>query len=225
MLEGSFVVATNGYDDRALALRVVHDDGAGRPLDVGVVELRMADLVAKGELSLSAGSVAELLVEADPADRPDGAYAGLQPIPDGASNLAPAWSSPTPVSRAFRIVSVDASAVVGDCSVKRAEGRAPHLFVEIEQRGAVVYRTPVAPDRSVARWTPAAAYLFVEPEETLTVRLGSADPDGSHAVLVQQVPGRALDAGAVALATPRGSTVRLALEPRRAGPGPRLTAR
>ena len=224
VLEGSFVVATNAYDDRALELRVVHDDGAGRPLDVGTVQLRIAELVAKGELSLSAGSVTELLVEADPADRPDGAFAGLVPIPDGASNLAPAWSSPTPASRGFRVVSIDASVAAGDYPVDPRRG-VPELTVEIAQRGAVVFRAPLARDRAAARWTPAAAYLFVEPQEALTVRLLAGDRGRAEPVLAQEVPGRALDTGLVALATPRGSTVRLAVEPRQAGPGPRFAAR
>ncbi len=225
MLDGSFVVATNAYDDRALSIRVVHDDGAGRPVDVGVVDVRVAELVSRGELALSGASIAELLVEAGPADRPEGAYSGMAPIPDAASNVAPAWSSPTPASRGYRILALDASASPADAAV--APGQPPaELLVEIEQRGAVVYRAPAARGPTSARWTPAAAYLFVEPQEVVTVRLVRVDPrGGARPVLAQPVAGRALEAGVVDLATPNHSTVRLRVEPRRGGPGGPVAAR
>jgi tetratricopeptide (TPR) repeat protein len=53
-LDGSFVVASNAYDDRQLSLRVVHEDArGGQAVDVGVVTFRLGDLVAQRELAVS----------------------------------------------------------------------------------------------------------------------------------------------------------------------------
>lgn len=215
VLDGSFVVATNAYDERVISLRVVHDDGAGRPLDVGVVSFQVAELVGRGELSVADGSVSELRVEADPADLPDGAFAGLSPIPD-ADNLAAAWSVPTAASRAYRVTAVDAQAVLGDFQNEGAEeGPSPDLFVELRQRGTIVYRSPVVADRNLCAWRPQSLYLFVEPQEPLLVRVVDHDPSGDDVVLSMPVPAGALERGAVELATPRGSVLRLRVEPRR----------
>jgi hypothetical protein len=90
----------------------------------------------------------------------------------------------------------------------------------------VVYRAPAAHGPGAARWTPQAAYLFVEPQEVLTVRLLRVEPrGGARPVLSQTVAGRALEAGIVDLATPSHSTVRLRVEPRRVGPGGAIAAR
>ncbi|WP_242342198.1 hypothetical protein [Anaeromyxobacter terrae] len=80
LLEGSVVVAANAYDDRTISLRVVSDEGGGRMTDVGLLTFRLADLVANGEVALSDGSVTELRIEADVADRPDGTVTGLTQI-------------------------------------------------------------------------------------------------------------------------------------------------
>jgi hypothetical protein len=213
-LDGAFVVASNAYDDRTLSLRVVHDDGGGRAVDAGVVTFRIGDLVARRELSLSGHAVGELRLEADPADLPDGAYAGLQPIPDG-SNLAAEWSVPTPASAGLRVVSVEAVVSVADRSARAPGAAAPALTVEIAQRGRVVYRSPPLPGRTQVGFTPAATYLFVEPLEAVTLRVLDGLPGAAVAGTVRGEELMRLGAG---VTTPGGSAVRLRLEPRRAGP-------
>lgn len=214
-LDGSFVVASNAYDDRQVSLRVVHDDGRDRAVDAGVVTFRLGDLVARRELSLSGQAVDELRIEADLAGLPDGAFTGLQPIPDD-TNHAPAWSVPTAASAGLRLVAVDASVSVADRAARAPAGVAPALRVEIEQRGRVVYRSPPLPGRAAVGFSPAATYLFVEPHEPVVVRLLDGQPG---VVAGRPVRGDELMRLAADVTTPGGSAVRLRLEPRQGGPG------
>ncbi|WP_242339703.1 MULTISPECIES: hypothetical protein [Anaeromyxobacter] len=96
LLEGSVVVAANAYDERTISLRVVTDEGGGRMTDVGLVAFRLADLVANGEVALSGGSVTELRLEADVADRPDGTFTGLTQIGGPATPAAQPVPAPPP---------------------------------------------------------------------------------------------------------------------------------
>jgi tetratricopeptide (TPR) repeat protein len=75
-LDGTVVVATNSFDERALTVRVVHQDVAG-PVDVGAVTFRLADLVAKKALVLGDRAVVELRVSAEPSPQRDGSLSGL----------------------------------------------------------------------------------------------------------------------------------------------------
>jgi tetratricopeptide (TPR) repeat protein len=223
-LDGSFVVASNAYDDRAVSLRVVHDEGRGRPVDVGYVTFRLGDLVAARELAVSGQEVEALRLEADVADLPDGAFSGFLPIPDE-TNLAETWSLPGPASAGLRIAAADGVLSVADLGAQAATAR-PQLQVEVEQRGRVVYRSAVVSGRTSAGFTPAAAYLFVAPHETLVLRL--VDREGAGVVRVSgTVRGEELLRGGAYVMTPGGSTVRLRVEPRRAGPdaAPRTAAR
>jgi tetratricopeptide (TPR) repeat protein len=88
LLEGSFTVMANGYDDRKVSLRVVHDDG-GRTVDAGLVFVRLGDLVANGKAALANGAVIALELDAVPSDQPDGALYRLLPLPP-AGRPAPA---------------------------------------------------------------------------------------------------------------------------------------
>jgi tetratricopeptide (TPR) repeat protein len=222
-LDGSFVITANAYDDRAISIRVVHDEGSGRPMDVGMVSFRIADLVASGELGLADASVTELRVEADPDDLPEGTVAGLAPIPD-AANLAAAWSMPTAASQGYRLVSLDATAGSADLKRTPADG-GPDLYVEIEQRGTVVYQSPVMAGRSTASLRPPAVYLFVAPDEAITVRVWDRRRGGTDLVVEGKVTGRALERGGLDVTTPRGSALRMRVEPRRVGPGVQVAAR
>jgi tetratricopeptide (TPR) repeat protein len=224
-LDAVVVVASNALDDRVLSLRVVHDDGRRGQVDVGLVSFRLGDLVSARELSVSGGAVDELRLEADVSDLPDGGFSGLLPIPEE-TNLAEGWSLPAHASRGIRIASVDAALAAGDL-LDRGPNARPQLQIEIEQRGQVVYRSPVAAGgRPAAGFSPAAAYLFVVPHEALVLRL--LDHEGARVVRVNgTVRGEDLLRGSASVVTPAGSAVRLRLEPRRAGPdtAPRTAAR
>jgi len=223
-LDGTFVVASNALDDRTVSLRVVHDEGRGRQVDVGIVTFRLGDLVAARELSVSGQAVAELRLEADVADLPDGAFDRFLPIPDD-TNLAEAWSVPGPRSAGLRIVSADGSLSAADLGARAATAR-PQLQVEIEQRGVVVYRSPILSGRAAGGASPAAAYLFVEPQEPVVLRLLDREVPGGVRVS-GTVRGDELLRGGAMVTTPGGSAVRLRLEPRHAGPdtAPRTAAR
>jgi tetratricopeptide (TPR) repeat protein len=219
-LDASFVVATNAYDDRTLTFRVAHRDGP-RLVELGAMSLPIAALVERGDAALADGSVVELRLDLDATRLPEGAFVGFEPVPDP-TNAATAWSVPGPATRAFRIVAVDATAQALDLPTRTPADGPPDLYVEILQRGAVVYRSPILAKRAAASWSPAAAYLFVAPDEQLTIRLWDQRASGQpEAVITQAVPGRTLESGAIDAQSPRGSRVRVRLEPRQVGPGGR----
>jgi hypothetical protein len=78
--EAYVVVATNALDDRPVAVRIVHQDVQGGDVDVGAVSLRMADLLAGGELGLADGAVVDLRLVAERSSQGDGAVQGLAPV-------------------------------------------------------------------------------------------------------------------------------------------------
>ncbi|ABS25906.1 hypothetical protein [Anaeromyxobacter sp. Fw109-5] len=99
LLEGSLVVSANAYDERTISVRVVHDAGGGRMTDVGLLAFRVADLVARGELAVAGGAVAELRLEADVADQPEGTARGLTQIagaPPAPAPVPPVRPAPAP---------------------------------------------------------------------------------------------------------------------------------
>jgi hypothetical protein len=73
------VVSTNGLDDRPVAVRIVHRDERG-DVEVGTVRLRMAELVAGGELGLSDRAIIDLKLVAERTGQPDGAAMGFAPV-------------------------------------------------------------------------------------------------------------------------------------------------
>jgi tetratricopeptide (TPR) repeat protein len=206
-IDGSFVVLSNAYDDRVIGVRV-SSVGSGPTLDVGTPSFRLGDLVAAGDLSLADGSVAELRVGAEPADRPEGTIAGFAPVPDP-TNTAPDASLPGPGARGFRLTAVEVT-------LASADRPGPvDLVVEIEQGRRLVYRSPVERRASGAAFRPGATFLFVGPGDQLLVRVTTRGAAGTTPVLVAPVTADALERGTVDLAAPRGSTVRLRVEPRR----------
>jgi tetratricopeptide (TPR) repeat protein len=218
LLDGSVVVLSNGFDDRVLAVRVEHELGGGaRPMMIGEVPLKLGELVTGGSVAVGGQSVLQLRVEVDPADAPEGTFSGLQPVAD-AGNLAEAWSVPARASKGYRVLQVDASAPP---PAPGATATA-QLAVEVEQHGRVVFRTPVAP-RAPASWSPPATYLFIDGGEALQVKL--VDRGARNAVLLSEpVAAAALDRGTTDLRNAAGASVRLRVEPRRAGPGSAPTA-
>jgi hypothetical protein len=73
------VVSTNGLDDQPVAVRIVHRDERG-DVEVGTVRLRMAELVAGGELGLSDRAIIDLKLVAERTGQPDGAAMGFTPV-------------------------------------------------------------------------------------------------------------------------------------------------
>ena len=71
----SVVVAANRYDDRLLTVRVVQREAVER--EVGVVQVRLGDLVSRGRVALRNGSIGRVELVASPTDAPDGSLSGL----------------------------------------------------------------------------------------------------------------------------------------------------
>jgi tetratricopeptide (TPR) repeat protein len=207
VLDARFVVASNFYDDRAVTFRAIHDDGRVRH-ELGAVTVPLADLVAQPDGAFRDDVIAALRVRSDPTDQAEGAFSGASPVPDP-TNLAPAWSMPSRHAHGQRLVHVEGIAA-GSGSVD--------LQVEIVQRGAVVYRSPItrAPTGATS-WSPAAAYLFLERAEDVVVRLVDARNPGAP-LLAMPVTAAALASGRGELVAPAGARVRLGLAPREAGP-------
>jgi tetratricopeptide (TPR) repeat protein len=204
-LESSFVVAANAYDERAVTLRVFRGPPE-RPLDLGALTVPVADLVARRGVVLSAGPIAELRVDCDPADLPEGAVTGLLPVPDR-DNHAPAFSVATPRSAGYRVTAVRASLGVDDRGLD--EGSA--VRVELEQRGAPVLRTPRQPSTAL-ELRPAALYLYAEDREPLVLRLVREGRGGPRVVLTQPLAGADLARGRLTFSTTGGSTLELSLD-------------
>jgi tetratricopeptide (TPR) repeat protein len=207
VLDARFVVESNHYDDRPVTFRAIHDDGRRRH-ELGVVTIPLADLVARPDAAFRDDVIAELRVRADATDQPEGAFSGAAPVPD-ATNLAPAWSMPSRHARGHRLVHVEGIA---------AATAAVDLQIELLQRGAVVYQSPVtrAPTGATS-WSPAAAYLFLESAEDVTVRLLDARNPGAP-LLAMPLSATVLANGHAELASPSGVRVRIRLAPREAGP-------
>jgi tetratricopeptide (TPR) repeat protein len=75
----SFVVfATNGLDDRPVAIRVVHQDEGGL-VEVGAISVKMSDLLHGGELTLTNQSVVELKLSTERSGQADGSLQGFAP--------------------------------------------------------------------------------------------------------------------------------------------------
>jgi hypothetical protein len=202
-LESSFVVAANAYDDRTVSLRVLRGT-ADQPLDLGVVSFPLAELIARGRLTVSGGPIHELRVECDPADLPEGAVTGLLPVPDR-DNHAPAFSTATPRSAGYRVSEIRGSLALAD----RNKDGGGEVRVELDQRGAPVVRTR---RDAVLSLRPQALYLFAEEGEPLVLRLVREDRGGPQVLLTQAFAGGDLARGRVSFASPNGSTVELVLD-------------
>jgi hypothetical protein len=95
-IESLVVVKTNAYDDRPVALRILHTDRTGA-LEIGAVTFRLMDALA-GELRLANRSVVELRVVAEPTPLHEGqaqGFALVEQLP--AVGLNPA-AAPGPAS-------------------------------------------------------------------------------------------------------------------------------
>jgi hypothetical protein len=94
------------------------------------------------------------------------------------------------------------------------DGR-PDPFVEIEQGGRIVYRSPQGQDDHQVDWALKAVNLFVAPGEQLVVRVWDADASSDDLVLAANLPSQVLNTGAFQVRTKAGSSVNLLFEPRR----------
>jgi tetratricopeptide (TPR) repeat protein len=74
-LESVVVLDTNSYDDRPVAVRILHADRS-RTVEIGTVSFRVVDAVG-GELRLADRSVVELRVVAEPSPLRDGQTQGF----------------------------------------------------------------------------------------------------------------------------------------------------
>jgi tetratricopeptide (TPR) repeat protein len=98
--ESIVVMVTNAYDDRPVAIRVLHASPAG-PVEVGAVTVRMTDLMAGGEVSVKDRALLQLRIVAEASPLGDGAAQGFALVPPPQAQPVPA-SAPVPVRPAPR---------------------------------------------------------------------------------------------------------------------------
>lgn len=99
-LESLVVVNTNSYDDRPVAVRILHTDRTGA-LEIGAVTFRLMDALA-GELRLANRAVVELRVVAEPTPLRDGqaqGFALVEQLPPPSRNPAVAPGPPSMMPR------------------------------------------------------------------------------------------------------------------------------
>ncbi len=219
--EPAFVISTNHFDERPLVFQVFHGDGTSQE-EVGTVSVALGELVQREESELSQRSIAALELATGPAEgRVDGMFTGLRPVGDG-TNLAQDFSVPTASTRGFRLKGVRAVAMVGDYQNEAGQDGSPDLYVELEQAGRVIYRSPVVANVADATWSPTSMNLHVEQTEQLVVRVWDADDgDAADPVLSTSVPAQNLASGLFQGFTSAGSAVELRFESRRSE-GPRM---
>jgi tetratricopeptide (TPR) repeat protein len=78
--ESIVVLQTNAYDDRPVAIRVLHASPAG-PVEIGAVTVRMMDLLNGGEIAAKDRALLQLKVVAERTPLADGAAQGFALVP------------------------------------------------------------------------------------------------------------------------------------------------
>jgi tetratricopeptide (TPR) repeat protein len=217
----AFVITTNHFDERPLVFQVVQGEGTAQE-EVGTVSVALGELVQRQEAELSKQSIAALELATGPGEgRVDGMFTGLRPVGDG-TNLAQDFSVPTASTRSFRLKGVRAMAAPGDYQNESGQDGAPDLYVELEQGGRVIYRSPVVANGPEATWAPTGMNVHVEQTEQLVVRVWDADDgDAADPVLSTSIPAQTVASGLFQGFTPGGSSVELRFESRRFE-GPRM---
>jgi hypothetical protein len=215
--DAEFVVATNAFDERRLALNVVHWNGHLYE-DIGLVEFPLGEIVRRREASLNGQSVASIQLEIDPAQgRYDGMFANMYPLNDG-TNLAQDYSIPSPNAAGYRLRGVRVSIPAQALALEPDEG-AGELVVEILQNGRVVYRSTQLDNLYEGQWSTSNITLFVQPREQLWVRVWDMDPSAPDLLVEAPVTAESLALGTVYVNGANGSTASLQVEPRQVWAG------
>jgi tetratricopeptide (TPR) repeat protein len=170
--DASFAIASNFYDDRLLSFRVVvsgdHRDDAGAPT------VRLKDVIEHGMWRAADQSVLALEVSADPGGGGSpGAFDGFLPV--STENAAQEFSIPSRATLPYRLDAVAAQAGPLDYQNELGLDGPPDLYVQIEQKGRVVYESPVHENQMSTSWQPKGVFFYVEPSETLIVRAWDRD--------------------------------------------------
>ena len=216
--DSEFVVATNSFDERQLAMHVVHWNGQGFE-DVGMVEFPLGEIVRRREASLSGQSVADIRLEIEPTQggRADGMFANMYPLNDG-TNMAQDYSMPTAHSAGYRLRTVRASIPAQALANEPDEGPA-EMVVEIVQNGRVVYRSTQLDNLYEGQWTTSNTQLYVQQGEQLRIRVWDMDPTDPDLLVDMPVSAEALAQGNVQVSASNGSAAMLQFEPRQTWAG------
>jgi tetratricopeptide (TPR) repeat protein len=211
-------VATNAYDQRPLVFRVVHRAPNGSEQSVGVVQVPLSELAKSQQVVLRGASIAQLELTANPGTAAEGSVSqDLKPAQD-ATNVAPSFSTPSSGATGFRLTRVAAQLMPLDYQDEGTLDGPPEPFAEVIQGGRVVYKSSTEQNKFEAAWVPERTFLFVRPDEAVSVRVWDKDVSDDDLVFSYDFTVRELSKGTVEARTQRGSFVRLSFEPRRGEP-------
>ena len=211
----TFVVSANHYSSSTLTLRVVAK--GDRRQDVGVVTIRLGDLVAQGHFSAKdSQSIRELELNVEPAHGVESCsyFGDMEPVvADDPENLAKAWSVPgRKAIGAFRLTGIEVTVAQADHNM--AWDGPPDLSVEISQNGRVVFIGAERTDQWRASWRPSNVIFYPEFGERWEVaiidrnavnpptRIGGWTANGASIV-----------SGSFSTGTKLGSQIRIVAEP------------
>jgi tetratricopeptide (TPR) repeat protein len=210
--DAGFVLVGNHFDNRKMNVSVVHEPSAGNRVEVGNVDVTLAEILARKEIA-GAGSLVSLDLKAEPApDAVEGMVSSMELV-KGASDEAQAWSEAGKGRIGVRLERVAVTISPKDQWHEMFDAT-PDPFVEIEQGGRVVYRSPSAKDAWAQTWLPEATYLFVQPEEQIVVRCWDRDLLKNDLLFAWTVRGRDFGGRQVVINTPNGSRVEMGSEAR-----------
>jgi hypothetical protein len=204
-----FSLRTNHFDRRQIRIVVEHDR-AGTNQTVGTVNIPLGQIISGeydvDELKRQAPAITGTQFVASPdADDLDGDFSNLTPD-DGAENQAKLRPHPASGKKRVQLSSVDTVIATSDNSGDGGDG--PDPFLVVRQSGNEVIVSPTK-HGAIASWTFARTFLFLDPQETLTIDLIDQDFGDNQTIGHWTMTGAQLLESDGQLATPRGTTLRM----------------
>ena len=185
---------------------------------MGTPTIALRALIEKKEVILGGESILALLITAEPSDdKADGMFNAMTPRRD-ATNLSTDLSLPASKNAvAYRLERLAVRLNPDDVAARSGGAkRQVGVSLEIVQGTRTVYKSvPIKDGKNVGEWTPPASFLYLEPNES--VRLKVTDDDAVQPLIVinKLFSPEDIGKGILGEKTPKGSFLRVALAPLR----------
>lgn len=200
------VIDSNAFDERWVEVRAVHRDGK-EVHEIDVVRIPLKDVVSGARTAPPGTTKSILRMDIGVAPGPslgEGAVGGLTNIPNE-TNAGDRDSQSLPGTVGFALTGVEAT-------IPGATPTTPR--VEILQRGAVVYRSPMGSPTNALTTAPRAVYLWVDANEQVMVRV----LDAQRLMHEGRVTLANLQTGKAEVGNNQVAWAKLTVTPRRTGP-------